>query len=447
MSTAGPRALVLGGGIAGLLAARVLAESDYRVTVLERDDGDDRAGAGRRGVPQSRHLHGLLDRGRAIIEELYPGWTAELVHRGASVAEVLVDTRWYVAGSRLTPTPTGLTSVIATRALMESVLRERTRELPNIEVRERIAGQGLVGDARRVSGVGAIGVNGPEILAADLVVDATGRGSRVMEWLSGIGAEPPDEERLEVDLGYASRLYRHRPGQLDGQASVIVSTGANGRGGGAVRVEGDRWLVTLAGMLGDHPSVEPEEFERYAADLSAPDIHEIVTGSEPLGDPVRYRFRASVRRRFDRQAAVPAGLIVLGDAQCAFNPLYAQGMTVAALEAAALRDTLRADPAPARLPARFYATAADSVALAWRLAASSDLSHPGVSGPRTLRTRLTNAYVRRAHRAAHHDPRVARAFMRVAHLVEPPAALAHPINVGRIMLRGNGAASTPPDRH
>ncbi|MEC3918549.1 NAD(P)/FAD-dependent oxidoreductase [Nocardia sp. CDC160] len=447
MSPADRHALVLGAGIAGLLAARVLADNGFRVIILERDDAGGREGVGRGGVPQGRHLHGLLDRGRALIEELYPGWTGELVRRGATTAEVLVDTRWYVGGSRLIPTSTGLTSVIATRTLMESVLRERTAADPNIEVRERIAVQGLIGDARSVSGVGAIGVAGPEILAADLVIDATGRGSRIMEWLSAIGAEPPAEERLDVDLGYASRMYRYRPGQLDGHASVIISTGTNGRGGGAVRVEGDRWLVTLAGMLGDHPPVESEDFHRYAANLSAPDIHEIITGTEPLDDPVRYRFRASVRRRFDRQTALPAGLIVLGDAQCAFNPLYAQGMTVAALEAAALRDTLRSNPAPAELPARFYATAADSVSLAWSLAASSDLSHPGVHGPRTLRIRLTNAYVARAHRAAHHDPRVARTFMRVAHLVEPPAALGHPVTAGRIMLRGNGAATTLSDHH
>ncbi|MFF0457810.1 FAD-dependent oxidoreductase [Nocardia africana] len=425
---------MVGAGIAGLLAARVLSDFYSRVTILERDE----LGAGiRRGVPQARHLHGLLDRGRAIMEELYPDCTAELVGLGARHAEVLVDTRWYVGKARLIPTTTGLTSIIATRTLLESVLRERTRALANVELRESISVHALLGDADEVSGVHTVSTSGAHTLDADLVIDASGRGSRIIEWLNAIGAALPGEERLEVDLGYASRYYRHRDGQLGGQASVIISTGANGRGGGAVHVEGDRWLVTLAGMLGDHPPIDPAEFHSYASTISAPDIHEIVTDSEPLDDPVRYRFRASVRRRFELLSAPSAGLIVLGDALCAFNPLYAQGMTVAALEAMALRDTLSAGSPTERLAARFYAAAADHVDVAWRLAACSDLSHPGVAGARTIRTRLTNAYVAQAHRAAHHDPGVARAFMRVAHMVEPPAALAAPATATRILLGGH----------
>ncbi|MGW5454462.1 NAD(P)/FAD-dependent oxidoreductase [Nocardia sp. NPDC003979] len=422
-------ALVIGAGVAGLLAARVLAERFDRVTVVERDELDAKETV-RRGVPQAWHLHGLLDRGRRIMEELYPGFTVEAVADGATVAEVLVGTRWYVGGSRLAAGATGLTSLIATRSLLETVLRRRTLRMRGIELLTRTTVQGLIGDTQRVRAVRVTGPAGEQTLAADLIVDASGRGSRIALWLTAIGAEPPDEERLEVDLGYASRFFRHRPGQLDGQASVIVSTGADGRGGGAVRVEGDRWHVTLAGMLGDHPPTDEQGFRAYAASLSAPDIHTIVAGSDPLGEPVPYRFRTAVRRRFDRQSAAPAGLLVLGDAQCAFNPLYAQGMTVAALQAAALRGSLDADD----LPARFYAAAADAVAVAWQLAAGSDLRNPGVEGRRTLRTRLTDVFVTRVQRVAHHDPRVARTFLRVAHLVDPPAALTAPGTLRRILL-------------
>ncbi|MBF6134877.1 FAD-dependent monooxygenase [Nocardia otitidiscaviarum] len=429
----GGHAVVIGAGVAGLLAARVLADTCSRVTVLERDE----VGTGpRRGVPQAGHLHGLLDRGRTIIEELYPGYTDDLVRRGATTAEVLVGTRWYVGGSRLAATPTGLTSAIATRPLLESVLRDRTLALPNIELRERTSARGLVGDARRVS---AVATDREPALRADLVVDAAGRGSRIREWLTALGTRAPREERLDIDLGYASRFYRHRPGQLGGQSSVIISTGTDGRGGGAVRVEGDRWHVTLAGMVGDHPPVDAAGFERFAAGLDAPDIHDIITASDAVDAPTPYRFRTAVRRRFDQLAAPPAGLIVLGDALCSFNPLYAQGMTVAALQARALRASL--DAAPADLPARFYRAAADATAVAWGMATGSDLRHPGVRGPRTVRTRLANAYVAQAHRVAHGDPVVARAFMRVAHLVDPPAALAYPRTAGRILLRGNPLAA------
>ncbi|MEV6217810.1 FAD-dependent monooxygenase [Nocardia sp. NPDC051833] len=424
-------AIVIGAGVAGLLAARVLADTYERVTLVERDELDAKATV-RRGVPQAWHLHGLLDRGRRVMEELYPGFTEQAVSDGATVAEVLVGTRWYVGGARLAAGSTGLTSVIATRSLLETVLRRRTLRLRGIELLTRTTVQGLVGDARRVRAVTVLGPAGEQTLVADLVVDAGGRGSRITQWLTAIGAETPEEERLDVDLGYASRFFRHRPGQLSGQASVIVSTGANGRGGGAVRVEGDRWHVTLAGMLGDHPPVDDAGFREYAASLSAPDIHTIVLGSEPLGEAVPYRFRTAVRRRFDRQSAPPDGLLVLGDALCAFNPLYAQGMTVAALQAAALRECLAAGEAD--LPARYYAAAAGSVEVAWQLAAGSDLRHPGVEGRRTVRTRLTNVFVSRVQHVAHHDPRVARTFLRVAHLVDPPAALTAPGTLRRILL-------------
>ncbi|MGV9676951.1 NAD(P)/FAD-dependent oxidoreductase [Nocardia sp. NPDC003482] len=421
-------AVVVGAGVAGLLAARVLTERFDRVTVLERDAAE--ADSERRGVPQARHLHGLLDRGRTAIERLYPGFTGEMERRGAATAEVLIGTRWYVGGSRVAPAETGLTSVLATRPLLESVLRERTLALPGVRLRAHTTARSLLGNAARVRAVQVTTDGEPDTLAADLVVDATGRGSRAPQWLSQLGARAPQEETLEVDLGYASRFYRARPGQLDGHRSVIVSTGPDGRGGGAIRVEGDRWHVTLAGMLGDHPPTEPDAFAAFAAGLPTPDIHDIVSG-EPLGDPVPYRFRQAVRRRYDRQPVVPQGFLALGDALCSFNPLYAQGMTVAAQQALALRECLHTDAR--RLPARFYAEAANCVAAAWQLSTTADLAHPGVVGRRSPRTHATHAYLARVHRAAHTDPRVARAFLRVANLVEPPAALLHPRVLGRVL--------------
>ncbi|WP_433664384.1 FAD-dependent oxidoreductase [Nocardia sp. CA-128927] len=438
----GRHAVVLGAGIAGLLAARVLSDYFSQVTIFERDSVE--GAEVRRGVPQARHLHGLLDRGRTIIEQLYPGFTSEMASCGATTAEALIGTRWYVGGLRVVPTSTGLTSVMATRPLLESVLRQRTLAAPGVRLCEGAA-RGLIGDADRVRAVSVSGEYGAQAHATDLVVDATGRGSRAPVWLTALGAQAPAEDRLEVDLGYASRMFRRTPGQLGGHSSVIISTGANGRGGGAIRVEGDRWHVTLAGMLGDHPPTDPIGFAAFASTIAAPDIHEIVTTSEPLDDAVPHRFRSPVRRRFERLDAVPQGFLVLGDAFCSFNPLYAQGMAVAAQQALALRDCLSDGPDSADLPARFYSAAGKVVDVAWQLAAGADLSHPGVLGPRTARTRLTNAYVARVHRAAHVDPLVARTFMRVANLIEPSTALLRPRVAGRIMLRGSSSTAAVSD--
>ncbi|MBF6358015.1 FAD-dependent oxidoreductase [Nocardia higoensis] len=447
------RAVVLGAGIAGLLAARVLSEHFADVLLVERDPLDTEGP--RRGVPQGRHLHGLLDRGRTILEQLYPGFTSEATELGAGTAEALVGTRWYLGGLRAAPTATGLTSLMATRPLLEAVIRRRTLATPGIRWCAGAA-HGLLGDADEVRAVLLSGDSGVRPEAAELIVDATGRGSRAPEWLIALGACAPAEERLEVGLGYASTLIPHVEGRLDGHRSVIISTGADGRGGGAIRVEGDRWHVTLAGMLGDHPPTDPAGFAAFAATLAAPDIHGLIAAAESAGHRsgtaqrqraiVPHKFRSPVRRRFDRLKSVPRGFVVLGDALCSFNPLYAQGMTVAAQQAIVLRDCLAAG-GRADLPARFYSAASDVVDVAWRLSAGSDLANPAVPGPRGLRIRLTNAYVARAHRAAHVDPVVSRTFLRVANLVEPPTALLRPDLARRILWRRDhriGRVAEPP---
>ncbi|WP_204249099.1 FAD-dependent oxidoreductase [Nocardia arizonensis] len=437
MNSNSPHAIVLGAGIAGLLTAIVLSERFPRVTVLERDTLD--GAQPRRGVPQARHLHGLMEGGRAIIEELCPGLTEEIVAAGAPTTEVLAGSRWYLSGLRAAPTRTGLVTLLASRPLLESELRRRAGMLPGLVVRERIAATGLVGDDRRVTGVSVSESGRPATtMGADLVVDCTGRASRASEWLRALGAPTPQRDTVVIDLGYSSRTYRRKPEHLDGQLGVVVSTMAGRRGGGAIVVEGDIWHVTLGGMLGDHPPTDHEGFTAFAATLPVSDIHGIIGDAEPLSDPVPHRFKGSVRNYFERIDRHPEGFIVLGDALCNFNPLYAQGMTVAGRQALALRTCLRAGTA--ELPARFYAEAARHVDIAWRMSTSSDLNHPGVVGERTRRMRLMNAYVMRAHRAAHLDPAVARTFMRVANLVDPPETLLKPATVARILWRGRAVS-------
>lgn len=418
------QAVVLGASIAGLLSARVLADAFDRVLIIERDEPGGLTP--RRGVPQARHLHGLMERGRQIIEELFPGFTAELAEAGAPTTEVLRESRWYLSGLRVRPTDTGLTTLLAGRPMLENGILTRTLALPGVELWHRTA-VGLSGGSR-ITGVRL--ADGGEV-AADLVVDATGRGSRAADWLAGLGHERPAEERVDVDLGYSSRMYRRKPEHLDGDLAVVVSTMPGFRGGGAITLEGDRWHVTLAGMLGDHPPTDPAEFERFAATLPVPDVHEIVRVAEPLDDPVPHRFTGSLRRRYDRISTPPQGFLVLGDAVCSFNPLYAQGMTVAGQQALALRSCL-----PDPDPARFYREAAGAIDVAWQLSTGSDLRYPGVEGPRSLRSRIVGAYSARAQVAAHHDAAVARTFMRTANLTIPPTSLLAPGIAVRVLRAG-----------
>lgn len=455
------RAVVIGASIAGLLAARVLADSFDRVVLVERDDSP---GTGwRRGAPQSRHLHGLMERGRQIMEELYPGLTGQLAAAGAPTTEVLRESRWYLSGLRVHPASTGLTTLLASRPMLEGAIRERTVRLPGVHLLTGRTATGLVtagpaeatgadGERERPGRITGIRLAAPgtsdggDVLPADLVVDATGRASRAPDWLAALGHERPADERVDVDLGYASRTYRRRPGHLDGDLAVVVSTMPGWRGGGAITLEGDRWHVTLAGMLGDHPPTDHAGFEAFAATLPVGDVHDIVRDAEPLDDPVPHRFRGSLRRRYDRIAAPPAGFLVLGDAVSSFNPLYAQGMTVAAQQALVLRDRLRADGADGLDPARFHREVAAVVDVAWQMSTGSDLRYPGVVGPRTPRSRLVSAYAARAQVAAHRDPAVARTFMRVANLTLPPTALLAPPTLLRVLRSGAHPAPTRGDR-
>jgi flavin-dependent dehydrogenase len=471
------RAVVVGAGIAGLLAARVLSETFAEVTILDRDPlggavgvgdggigvgvGDGGDGDGRRGVPQGRHLHGLMDRGRQIMAELYPGLVDELIARGASTTEILVGNRWYLGGLRTKPTPTGLVSVLASRPLLEDVLRERTLARPGVRVRTGVTVTGLVpadGNANRIAGVrlralardedGPPDENGPaggELLPADLVVDASGRGSRAGTWLTALGHAAPRVEEVDVDLGYTSRVYRRRPGDLGGASSVIIGMPPGRPGGGAVPLEGDRWLVTLVGMLGEHPPRDPAGFEAFAATLAASDIAELMKETTPLSSPLPYRFRGSRRRRYDRLRRPPAGFLAVGDALCSLNPLYAQGMTVAAQQALALRDCLadrrRGGPdGRSDLPRRFYRAAGPAITVAWDMCLAADLRHPGVTIKAGPRDRFASAYSARAQRAAHRDPVVARALVRVINLIDPPTALMRPAVAARVLARGGEVA-------
>ncbi len=427
-------AIVIGTGVAGLLAAGALTRHFDRITLLERDTLN---GAEiRRGIPQARHLHGLMEGGRAIMEQLYPGLTDEMVAAGAPTTHVLSGSRWYLSGLRAKPTETGLTTLLASRALLEYGLRTRAAALPGVQIVEQTVVNGLVVTDGRVTGV----QTATGTVAADLVVDATGRASRTPDWLRANGFEAPDEDSIEVDLGYASRTYVHQPEHLDGQLGVVVSTMAGRRGGGAIVLEGGRWHVTLGGMLGDHPPTDHEGFTAFAATLPVGDIHRIITDAEPIDDPVPHRFRGSLRRRYENVAG-PEGLVVLGDALCSFNPLYAQGMTVAGQQALALDACLHAGRDD--LPARFYAAAARYVDVAWRMSTGSDLNHPGVEGERPLRQRVLSAYVLRAHRAAHVDAKVARTFMRVANLVDGPENLLKPEMIARILWHSSRVAPLP----
>jgi flavin-dependent dehydrogenase len=316
-------------------------------------------------------------------------------------------------------------------------VRARVLALPTVEVVDRCEVVGLVATAAqdRVTGVRILhgGDGAEETLDADLVLDATGRGGRATAWLAAIGYDLPPEERLPVHVKYATRHLRLRPGALPGHKFVAVGAEPD-RPTGFVLVaeEQDRWVLTLIGYDGHHPPADPEGFLAFVKTVAPPDVFDAVCDAEPLDDVVTYRFPANLRRRYERLRRFPSGLLVFGDALCSSNPAYALGMSVAALQAVALRDSLARDDGD--LARRFFRAAAKPIDMAWQLTVGSDLALPQVQGPRPLPIRVINAYVNRVLIAAERDRAVAEQFLRVASLQDPATRLFRPSTARRVLL-------------
>jgi 2-polyprenyl-6-methoxyphenol hydroxylase-like FAD-dependent oxidoreductase len=422
--------------LAGLFAARVLADSYAEVTVIERDRLPTTP-EHRRGVPQAHHAHALLARGQQTFEELFPGLTAQLAARGAPTGDMLRDARLYFSGHRLVQAESGIPLVSTSRILLEDEVRQRVRALPGVTFAppSDVAGLTTSRDGKRVTGVRILrrtDGSAAEVYEADLIIDAAGRGSRAPAWLEALGLQRPDEDRLPIDLHYTSCRYRLRPDALGGDiATVQAATPENPRAGVLARLEGDQWLLTLAGIAGDRAPTDPDGFLAFAKTLSFPDIYDTIRDAEPLDDPRSYRFAASIRRRYEKLARLPDGFLPLGDSLCSFNPVYGQGMTVAALQALLLRRSLQQGGAlPIRRILREFAGVIDAP---WEMTRGADLALPGVPGRRTWSVRLMARYIARLHAAGAHDRRLATAFVRVSGMVDDPQSLLRPGVVLRVM--------------
>jgi 2-polyprenyl-6-methoxyphenol hydroxylase-like FAD-dependent oxidoreductase len=437
MTRYGEHAVVIGASMGGLLAARALADVFPLVTVLERD-GFPAADIPRKGVPQGRHAHGLLARGRSVIEEFFPGWTEGVIEAGGSMGDIVRDVAWYGHGVALKRTPSELVGLLASRPVLEGHVRRRLLALPSVRAIENCAVQGLVASADKaaINGVRVrLGDGEEHTIMADLVVDASGRGSLTPAWIEELGYARPEEERIEIGMGYTTRRYRRRPSDLGGKLAVVVAgSEPNWRNGVILYQSEDCWIVSVGGYFGDHAPDNEQMFAAYAGSFPTPEIRDVVAHAEPLGDFDSYRYPANLRRRYERLTRFPRNYLVFGDAVCSFNPVYGQGMTVAAQEAVLLRDILHEGAAD--LAQGFFAAAARVIDTPWDIAVGNDLRHPHVKGPRPAKVRFINWYIGKLHKAARDDGNLATAFLRVANLEAPPETLLHPEIIARV-IRGN----------
>ncbi|MDY7228508.1 NAD(P)/FAD-dependent oxidoreductase [Hyalangium rubrum] len=384
------RVIVIGGSMAGLLGARVLSDHFEQVIILERDPEPNGPEA-RKGVPQGRHAHGLLDAGLHVLETLFPGLMREMYSEGAERMDMGRDAAWYTAGSWKTRYISGIELILCTRTWLEWKVRGRVAALPQVELRSSCAVEGLITDPAhtRVMGVRFKTPEGEETLMADLVVDAGGRGSRAASWLEALGYGKPEEEEIRLRLAYTSRFFEPPPNYRGDWKMMAMFPRApeQSRGGFIARVEGGRWLVTLHGYFGDDPPRDDKGFLEFARSLPQPDIYEAIRDAKPLTEAVVHKIPSSRMLHYERMENFPEAFVLLGDSVCALNPVYGQGMTVCSLSAQLLGQTLvehkRASPGTMQgLSRRFQRKLSQLLSIPWMMGTTMDLKYPQAQGQR-----------------------------------------------------------------
>ncbi|MFE9204573.1 FAD-dependent oxidoreductase [Micromonospora sp. NPDC007230] len=418
------KAVVLGGSVAGLVAARVLSDHAESVVIIDRDDLQ--ASGERPGVPQGTQLHALLPGGFLQLERLFPGFREQALAQGAIEAPPAAR-RNYLDGRRKVVVPDDADSLAGSRPLLEGLIRQQVLRLPNVKAVNARA-TGLVCDGAVTTGVrcdvGALA----GVESGDLVVDAMGRSSRLSEWLEQAGWERPVARRMPVHLNYATALFRRRA--ANPELAVVLALHSPGMssdvaGAAFFAVEDGRWMAMMAGYGENRPGRTADDFVRRLREQFPPEFGE-VAGGELLGDVQTYRHADSRRRDFHALKRFPAGLVSVGDAVASFNPVYGQGMTAAAMHAACLSAYLRSSPdlgAPAR---RFFALQKVVVDAAWSTSTSADLALPHVNGPYPRGYRFSSWVSRQIVTATVTDVTTARRFNEVVSMRAHPRSLATP---------------------
>ncbi|GHP00898.1 hypothetical protein KSF_109450 [Reticulibacter mediterranei] len=430
-------AIVIGGGIAGLLAARALANSCEGITIIERDTYPD-APTFRAGTPQARHVHAFPLRGQQILEAFFPSFGESLLKAGARMHDY-ASQGLYFYGSRCPQIAPGLLGWSASRMLVEWQVRQEMQKFSHVQWVQQCNVRGLLYENHAVRGVkyqkqGTL-ENPIDILEGDLVIDASGSSSEAPIWLEKIGYQPPRETIVNPFIGYATRVYTCPEEEVYRtwwSGLAIQGTGQNRRAGALMEIEGGRWMVLLAGSGMDYPPNDPEAYLAFAQSLPEPALYESIKNATPLSPVYGYRPIGNRFRHYE-QMDMPRGFIIVGDAACTFNPIYGQGITVAALEAQALERCLHTWHRKKDPFSHFQRHIARLLASPWMLAITADSTQ---EDRKTLREQLANWYlVGHVIPAIPKDPKVERIFLEILHMLKTPNALLHPAMFVRVLIQ------------
>ncbi|MFN6519128.1 MAG: FAD-dependent oxidoreductase [Nostoc sp. CreGUA01] len=440
------KAIVIGGSIAGLLAAQVLTKYFDRITIVERDRFPEQPEQ-RQGVPQAYHVHVLLIRGQQILEQLFPGIIAELTNSGTPIMDSVADCPWLGFNGWAPRFASDLTSCACSRNLLEWTIRRRLAANDRIEFVQGGQVTNLLSNSNKTSitGIRVSFRNQPEAeILANLVVDASGRNSHTPEWLKELGYQSPQQTVVNSFLGYATRWY-HPPEnfQADWKAFLITSKPPHHtRSAVLYSVEGNRWIVTLAGVSRDYPPTDEAGFLDFAQSLRSPTIYQAIKDAQPISPIYAYKRTENSLRHYEKLSRLPEGLIIVGDAVCAFNPIYGQGMTTAALGALTLDECLSKQLSKQSngnligLPRYFQKQLSKTISVPWLMATGEDFRWPDTEGGKPdLLSKFTQQYLDRVLLLQAESAEIHQLFLEVMNLLKPPSAFFQP-NILMQVLKG-----------
>ncbi len=423
------RALVIGASMAGLLAARVLADYFQEVIIIEKDILPEGA-IPRKGVPQGHHVHNLLAKGDTLMDRWFPELFQDLLAHGGVSVDWGEDTRWYHHGVWKCRNKSGVRSYLMSRPLLEWRVRTHLLRLPNVHIWSGYAVVNLTTSEHNdnIEGVNLSNKTAPtalpEFLATDLVVDCSGRGSRLSAWLQALGYGKVPISQIQVDVAYATRIMKEPVHPPDFKVLAHVSPHPIKRSAVMFRIENKQWMVTLFGYHGEHPPTEEKGWMEFARSLEKQEVQATISSFTPLSKITMFKFPFTLRRHFEKMRRFPNRLLALGDSVCSFNPIYGQGMTSAAVQAAALEKGLQQcegmnEKKRTQSLKRLRKEISKAVEPCWQAVASEDFRHPETVGDKAAAATLINWYTYRIHRLSEKDPQIMRRFLQVMHMQKP----------------------------
>ena len=444
-------ALVIGGSVAGLFAARVLNDYFERVTILDRDEPNETA-VPRKGVPQAPQTHVILTPSYEAVRELFPGLIEELETEGASIYDSGLHMAAILNGCWVKPGKCDLHYVDCTRSFYEKKIRSRVLKLANVTFLGRRVVRSLIADDKgMVTGVDAedVGTGGKVRFEADVVIDASGRASHAPRWLEALGFGPPATEEVKIDLAYVGALYESAPSyEPRAKLHVIYPDPPRSWHGGLLHpVEGGIWQLSQWGLFGDHPTLDDAGFIAFSQTLASQEIHNFLRSARRIDEFRKITVPANRWHRYDRMRRYPRNFCSVGDAVSSVNPIYGQGMTKAAIHAMHLRKLLAGGRSVSSVAERMRR---DIPALverqAWMTTVYGDLVYPQAAGHRPRDFRFVTWYTRCIAELASTDLEVRKYYQRALILQGGMYSLFRPNIFAKAMAYGARRPFVPLDQ-